>query len=59
MKFSQTISQVKWLNGEKNQCFEDHLYPRPQGANMDMVGKNKSVLSIPVQAPCSQLTTSQ
>jgi hypothetical protein len=31
----------------KNQCFEDYLCPRPQGADMDMVGKNKSVLFIP------------
>jgi hypothetical protein len=27
MKFSQDISRVKWLSGEKNQRFEDHLCP--------------------------------
>jgi hypothetical protein len=30
MKFSRVISRVKWLSGEKNQRFEDHLCPRPQ-----------------------------
>jgi hypothetical protein len=35
-KFSWAISWVKWSNGEKNQRFEDHLCPRPQGA--DLVG---------------------
>jgi hypothetical protein len=25
MKFSQVISRVKWLNGERNQRFEDCL----------------------------------
>jgi len=49
MKFSQAVNWVKWLNIEKNQCFEGHLCPCPQGADMDMVGKNKSVLFIPVQ----------
>jgi hypothetical protein len=34
MKFSRTISRVEWLSGEKkNQRFEDHLCPRPQGAS--------------------------
>jgi hypothetical protein len=27
---------VKWLNGEKTNVSEDHLYPRPQGADMDI-----------------------
>jgi len=33
MKFSWVISQVKWLNSEKNQHFEDHLCPHLQGAD--------------------------
>jgi len=36
LKFSWAISQVKWLNSEKNQHFEDHLCPRPQGVYMDI-----------------------
>jgi hypothetical protein len=39
MKFSRAISQVKLLNGEKNQRFGDHLCPRPQGSDMDIAGK--------------------
>jgi hypothetical protein len=34
MKFSRAISRVKWLSGEKNQRFEDHLCPRPQGETL-------------------------
>jgi len=34
MKFSRAISRVKWLNGEKNQRFEDRLCPHPQGADI-------------------------
>jgi hypothetical protein len=37
MKFSRAISRVKWLNGEKNQRLEDHLRPRPEGADMDIL----------------------
>jgi hypothetical protein len=33
MKYSRAISRVKWLSGEKNQRFEDHLCPRPQGTS--------------------------
>jgi hypothetical protein len=31
IKFSRATSRVKWLKGEKNQRFENHLRPRPQG----------------------------
>jgi hypothetical protein len=34
IKSSQATSHVKWLNGEKNQRFEDHLRPRPQGTEV-------------------------
>jgi hypothetical protein len=34
MKFSWAMSQVKWLSGEKDHCFEDHLCPRPQGTSL-------------------------
>jgi len=47
---------VEWW---KNQHFEYHLCPHPQGADVDMVGKNKSVLFIPVWVQCSWLTASQ
>jgi hypothetical protein len=36
MKFSGAVSRVKWLNGEKNRSFEDHLCHCPQGADMDI-----------------------
>jgi hypothetical protein len=38
MKCSRAISRVEWLSGEKNQRFQDHLCPRPQGASLIMVG---------------------
>jgi hypothetical protein len=34
IKYSRVTSCVKWLNGEKNQCFEDHLRPRPHGTEV-------------------------
>jgi hypothetical protein len=37
MMFFRAISRVKWLNDEKNQRLVDHLWPRPQGADMDKV----------------------
>jgi len=45
---------VEWW---KNQCLEDHLHPQSPGVDMNMTGN--TVLFIPVQAPCSRLTTSQ
>jgi hypothetical protein len=30
VKYSRATSRVSWLNGERNQRFEDHLRPRPQ-----------------------------
>jgi hypothetical protein len=34
IKFSRATSRVKWLNGGKNQSFENHLRPRPQGTEV-------------------------
>jgi hypothetical protein len=56
MKFSQALSWVKWLNGEKNQHFEDHLCPRPHGADTDMTEMVFETLVFSLYNHLTQLT---
>jgi hypothetical protein len=38
IQFSRPTSRIKWSNDEKNQRFEDHLRPSPQGAEEEEDG---------------------